>query len=100
MEEPAAESPEPDHYEDEGEVELLQIELEEARVENLGLHQQVKWQKTCLKKLWCTNCQCLAEYDAVSRTHSGSLLDKASRGRSTKQQWGVFTHMLTLVAML
>lgn len=42
VEEPAAESPEPDHYEDEGKVELLQIELEEARVENLELHQQVE----------------------------------------------------------
>ena len=57
VEEPAAEFPEPDPHEDGGEVETLQIELEQARVENLELHQQVEWQKTRLKELWPTNCQ-------------------------------------------
>ena len=65
VEEPAAESPEPDPHEDGGEVETLRIELEEARVKNLELRQQVERQKTRLKELWRTNCQCLAEYDEV-----------------------------------
>ena len=63
VEEPAAESPEPDPHEDGGEAETLRIELKEARVENLELRQQVERQKTRLKELWCTNC--LAEYDEV-----------------------------------
>ena len=49
VEEPAAESPEPDPPEDGGEAETLRIELKEARVENLELRQQVERQKTRLK---------------------------------------------------
>ena len=39
--------------------------METVRAENEGLRQQLDHEKTRVRELWRTNCQCLAEYDQL-----------------------------------
>ena len=64
-EEAAEEPPDPEHQDGGEEEGTLQAELEAAKVENTELRRQLDHEKTRLRELWRTNCQCLAEYDEI-----------------------------------
>ena len=56
---------EPEQENSEGELQSLRTELETAKTENLELRQQLDQERSRLRELWRTNCQCLAEYDEL-----------------------------------
>lgn len=49
----------------EQELQSLKTELETLKAENLDLRHQLEQEKACLREVWRTNCQCLAEYDEL-----------------------------------
>ncbi len=48
-----------------GDVRALRTELETMRAENEGLRRQVDKEKSRVRELWRTNCECLADYDQL-----------------------------------
>ena len=58
----------PHELESDGSGETLQplrAKLEALRAENLELREQLDQEKSRCRELWCTDCQCLVEYDEL-----------------------------------